>query len=329
MASSPPSSRNRSRATLSSRAATASAQLDALGVELRARRERLGWTQRRLSEASGLSPRFLAQLEAGQGNVSYERLAALCRALGVSPSRLLAAVEARLGGAPADQGALREPADSEPGELELRRHVARLVAERSPRELVEVQRWLEARFAQRRAPVIALVGLRGAGKSTIGPLLAAGLGLRFVEVDQEVERLAGLGLAEIFALHGEAYYRRLERETLAHLLSGPGGLVLATGGGLVTDRESFRLLRRRAVTVWLRARPEDHLSRVIDQGDRRPMSGNPQAMQELRALLAAREPLYAQAELVVETWRHGVEGAVAHLVEQLQSAESAAGGREP
>jgi XRE family transcriptional regulator, aerobic/anaerobic benzoate catabolism transcriptional regulator len=163
-------------------------------------------------------------------------------------------------------------------------------------------------------PVVALLGLRGAGKTTIGRKLARRLRVPFVELDQRIEEAAGLTLDEIFALHGEAYYRRLERETLERVLA-EGPLVLATGGGLPTAPETFSLLRARAVTVWLRARPEDHWNRVVQQGDRRPMADNPQAMAELRALLAAREPLYAQARLTVDTTQG--ETSTVETVEKL------------
>lgn len=149
-------------------------------------------------------------------------------------------------------------------------------------------------------PVIALLGLRGAGKTTIGRRLARRLRVPFVELDQRIEAAAGLTLDEIFALHGEAYYRRLERETLERVLD-EGRLVLATGGGLPTSLDTWALLRRRTRTIWLRARPEDHWNRVVQQGDKRPMADNPQAMAELSRLLAAREPLYAQAHHTVDT----------------------------
>jgi XRE family aerobic/anaerobic benzoate catabolism transcriptional regulator len=137
-------------------------------------------------------------------------------------------------------------------------------------------------------PVVALLGLRGAGKSTIGRRLARRLRLRFVELDRRVEAAAGLSLGELFAVHGEAYYRRLEHEALEAVLGEGRPLVLATGGGLPASPETWALLRRRALTVWLRAAPEDHWNRVVGQGDRRPMADSPQAMAELRRLLAAR-----------------------------------------
>jgi XRE family aerobic/anaerobic benzoate catabolism transcriptional regulator len=161
--------------------------------------------------------------------------------------------------------------------------------------------------------VVALVGLRGAGKSTIGQALATRLRVPFVELDALVERESGLSLSAIFSLHGEAYYRRLAREVLARFLAETDAAVIATGGSVVTDREAYRLLQRRARTVWLQATPEDHWRRVLEQGDVRPSAASPHAQEELRALLKAREPLYAQAELSVDTSRLGVTGAVEEI----------------
>jgi len=160
-------------------------------------------------------------------------------------------------------------------------------------------------------PIVALLGLRGAGKTTIGRKLARRLHLPFVELDQRVEEAAGLTLGEIFALHGEDYYRRLEREVLERILAEARPVVLATGGGIVNSPETYALLRRRTLTVWLRAAPEDHWNRVVQQGDRRPMADHPQAMAELRRLLAARQSLYAEAAHTIDTTRLGIEGTVA------------------
>jgi XRE family aerobic/anaerobic benzoate catabolism transcriptional regulator len=171
-------------------------------------------------------------------------------------------------------------------------------------------------------PMVALLGLRGAGKSTVGRRLARRLRVPFVELDRKVEEAAGLVLAEIFALHGEDYYRRLEKDTLTRLLEGGRPLVLACGGGLVTAHDTYALLRRRALTVWLRAQPEDHWNRVVQQGDRRPMADHPQAMGELRRLLRAREPLYSEAAFTVDTSKLTPEAAV-QAVEALLPGASA------
>ena len=220
--------------------------LEVVGNAVRAHRTRNGWARRELAERSGVSERFLAQLEAGQGNISLRRFADVAHALGTSPQALLAAE------APAEKP-------------------------------------------------IALLGVRGAGKSTIGAALAKQLGRRFVELDAEIEAAAGLSLADLFALHGEAYYRRLEREVLARLLAEPEPLVVATGGSIVNDPTTYALLRSRTRTIWLRATAEEHWNRVVAQGDRRPMAENPHAFEELRALLAARTKLYARADETVDT----------------------------
>jgi XRE family aerobic/anaerobic benzoate catabolism transcriptional regulator len=243
------------------------AVLHALGRAVRNRRHERGLTLTVLSERADVSPRFLAALEAGDGNISVARLCDVAQALGVTAAQLLAGVEgAAAGGRP-----------------------------------------------------VALLGLRGAGKSTIGPKLAERLGVRFLEIDQLVERAAGMSLGEVFELHGEAYYRRLERETLELVLSESVRAVIATGGSIVHDSESFELLRKSATTVWLKARPEDHMSRVVAQGDERPMRNRKDAMAELRTLFVARAALYMQADHVVDTTLLGVDGCVDTLAGSLAS----------
>ena len=241
--------------------------LSAVGGVTRKLREGRGLTRRELAEKSGVSERFLADLETGQGNISLARLHDVARALGTSAGELLVAAQ--------------------PERQEKR--------------------------------VVALVGLRGAGKSTIGKALAEKLEVPFVELDALVEKDSGLSLSALFSLHGEAYYRRLAREVLIRFLAGADEAVIATGGGVVTDREAWRLLQKRCTTVWLQATPEDHWKRVLEQGDVRPGAASPHAQEELRALLKAREPLYAQSALAVDTSRLGIPGAVEEISRRVTS----------
>ena len=157
---------------------------------------------------------------------------------------------------------------------------------------------------------VALVGLRGAGKSTIGRRLALDLELPFVELDQLIEERSGMRLADSFSMHGEAWYRKLEREALEAWLERSGSGVLATGGSIVTHPESWQRLLETCRVVWLRAEPDDHWKRVIEQGDTRPMASHPRAREELREILADREPLYERSHLIVDTSRTGIRGAV-------------------
>ena len=239
--------------------------LSSIGLAVRRLRDGRGLTRRELARKSGVSERFLADLEGGVGNISVARLHEVARALGSSAAEVLVAAQ----------------------------------PDREDRRLV------------------ALVGLRGAGKSTIGKALGARLRVPFVELDALVERDAGLSLSAIFSLHGEAYYRRLAREVMTRYLAETDAAVMATGGGVVTDREAFKLLMKRARTVWLQATPEDHWKRVLEQGDVRPGAASPHAQEELRALLKSREPLYAQAELAVDTSKLGISGTVEEIARRL------------
>lgn len=182
---------------------------------------------------------------------------------------------------------------------------------------VPLLRLIAAPPAAAAGPRVALIGLRGAGKSTIGPPLARALGVPFHELDALIEESAGLPLGQIFEIHGERYFRRLEREVLAALVAGGRPAVIAAGGGVVTDPETWALLRATCTTVWLSARPEDHYARVLAQGDRRPMAGKADAMAELKALLAARRPLYGMADLQVDTSRVPVRRQVRALAASI------------
>ncbi len=179
--------------------------------------------------------------------------------------------------------------------------------------------------ASSRAPLVALLGLRGAGKTTVGTLAAKRLGVSFFELDALVAERAGTSLGEIFAMHGAAYYRRLEREELERLISAGASGVLATGGSLVTDHGSYELLRRSSVTVWLKAKAQDHWARVVAQGDARPMADRSGAMNELRALLRARRALYERAAHVVDTSALGQARAVDRVVKIAREAAAARG----
>jgi XRE family aerobic/anaerobic benzoate catabolism transcriptional regulator len=240
--------------------------LQLLASRVRRLRESRGWSRAELAARSGLSVRFLARIESGDGNVSLVRLVHLADALDTRLDTLLRALRAR-------------------------------------------------------GPVIALTGLRGAGKSTVGPLLAAELDIPFVEMDTLVQEAAGLPVDQIFELHGERYYRRLERETLQAILAGTGASVVAAAGGVVNEPSTWKALLDRTTVVWLRARPEDHWRRVVAQGDRRPMADNPDAMAELRTMLASREARYAQAHMIVDTARRTPQAIAEAIVTELASRE--------
>lgn len=174
----------------------------------------------------------------------------------------------------------------------------------------------------RRGERIALVGLRGAGKTTVGRLLARRLEVPFVELDRRVEELAGMDLAGLFDLHGEARFRELEAEALEEVLAEGSRLVLEVGGSLVVSERTWKRLRETCRTVWLRASADEHFQRVLSQGDRRPMRGRPRAREELRELLARREPLYAQAEIMVETTGLAPDRIADTVLERLGLAEA-------
>jgi XRE family aerobic/anaerobic benzoate catabolism transcriptional regulator len=237
-----------------------------LAMRVRRLREQRRWSRAELAERSGLSVRFLARIESGEGNVSVLRLAELATALGTTADVLVR------------------------------------------REAV-------------RGRIVTLVGMRGAGKSTVGPILARDLGVPFVEVESAIFEASGLPLDQLFELHGEAYYRRLERETLARIVAGGGPTVVAAAGGVVNDPETWRMLLDASTVVWLHARPEDHWGRVIAQGDRRPMADNPDAMAELRAMLAAREPLYRQSHVAVDTSGRTPEEVARAIASRLDAAD--------
>lgn len=279
--------------------------LQQVGTRVRQAREGRGESRAALAARSGVSLRFLAELESGAANISLLRLHEVAQALGLDVQALLA------GAATASPATERRALDA-------------LLEPRTPAELREIRDWLAARFGTGRPLRVALLGLRGAGKSTVGRRLARSLAVPFFELDALIEQAAGLPLAQIFELQGEAYYRRLERDTLERFLDQHPAAVLATGGGVVTEPETYARLRRACTTIWLRADPEQHWRRVVQQGDRRPMQNNPAAMQELRALLAARTPLYAQAHVTLDTSARTAAQVTAELLERVRRPDAPA-----
>ena len=267
------------------------ALLAGLGARIRGLRSERGLSQRALAQRAGVSPRFLVQVEQGSGNASLSRLADLAGALGVSLTTLVHGL-----------GPVRDDLDA----------LANDAAGMAP----AARRRLRLRAAPR-ARKVALVGIRGAGKSTVGARLAARLGCPFVALDRRVEERAGMPLVQIFDVRGADGYREMCRAVLEDTLLAPGRAVLEVGGGLVTDPEAWRLLRERAFVAWLKARPEELLRRVQAQGDLRPMAGWADPLGEIRALQAARAPGYGQADQAVDTEASGVEGAVAAIASRV------------
>jgi XRE family transcriptional regulator, aerobic/anaerobic benzoate catabolism transcriptional regulator len=266
-----------------------------LGERVRLARARRGISRRVLARDSRVSERYLAQLETGRGNVSILLLRQIALALGLPAAELI-----------------REDAGGDP-ELSL---ITQFLKRLPPQKLPEVRSLLARKFTSardERGKRIALIGLRGAGKSTLGARLARALGVPFVELDREVEREAGTSLSEIFLLYGQAGYRRYERRCLEKVLEEHERAVIATGGSIVSDPGTFELLLSACFTVWLKAAPEEHMARVVAQGDTRPMAGNDRAMEDLRRILEGRDALYGQADVTLDTSRQIPEKSLATL----------------
>jgi XRE family aerobic/anaerobic benzoate catabolism transcriptional regulator len=270
--------------------------LRALGERIREARARRGMTRKILARDSGVSERYLAQLESGQGNISIILLRQVAQAMGLPLADLV-----------------REGPER-PVELAL---LLQALERLSPQEMQQARQLLSGVFgaamAEGRRHRIALIGLRGAGKSTLGRGLAERLGVPFLELDREIERESGLELSEIFALYGQAAFRRYERRSLEAVIERHPRAVIATGGSLVSEPGTFDLLLAACFTVWLKAAPEEHMGRVIAQGDVRPMADNAEAMEDLRRILAGRETLYSKADAVVDTAGKTVAESLAAL----------------
>jgi XRE family aerobic/anaerobic benzoate catabolism transcriptional regulator len=273
--------------------------LEQLGQRVRTMRGLRGMSRKVLARVSGISERYIAQLESGKGNVSIVLLRRVASALGAHIEDLI------------------PTADTTPDWLVIRD----LMRKATPRQIAQAKDALSAQTsAHHRAGFagIALIGLRGAGKSTLGRLLAKAIGWTFVELNKEIEQQNGLSTAEIIALYGQEGFRRMEQNALAQLLARNEPIVLATGGGIVSEPLTFDRVLSSFYTVWLKAEPEEHMARVRRQGDLRPMADDRSAMQELRTILLSREPLYARAAVQVDTAGLSVEEAAERLIEAVR-----------
>ena len=272
-----------------------------LGERVRAARARRGMTRKMLSRDSGVSERYLAQLETGVGNVSIARLRRVAHAMNTPLAELV-----REGPEP-------------PVELTLiLEQLNRVPVE----QLADIRRDLQRRGGgiAKRPGRIALIGLRGAGKSTLGARLASLRKVPFIQLSREVERDAGMSLDEIHDLMGQAAYIRLERRCLDRVIERHDAAVIEAGGGLVAEPGTFERLLGACFTVWLRASPEEHMARVMAQGDHRPMAGNREAMADLRRILDGRDQLYRRADAVLDTSGQDIDASLIDLARLCEAA---------
>ena len=273
--------------------------LEQLGQRVRNMRALRGMSRKVLAKVSGISERYIAQLESGKGNVSIVLLRRVSDAMGAHLEDLIP---------------VTEPSPDWPV-------VRDLLRKATPNQIAQAKDVLagQGATAQRRMSFagIALIGLRGAGKSTLGKMLAKKIGWSFVELNKEIEAQNGLSVAEIIALYGQEGFRRMEQAALGQLLARNELMVLATGGGIVSEPLTFDLILSSFYTIWVKAEPEEHMARVRGQGDLRPMADDRSAMAELRTILRSREPLYARASAVVDTAGLSVDAAAARLIEAV------------
>jgi XRE family transcriptional regulator, aerobic/anaerobic benzoate catabolism transcriptional regulator len=292
-----PKIRQKPAAAAASEPAAAAAFLTAIGREVRRARAKRGMTRRQLAQASATSERYLAQIESGAGNPSVSVLRAIALALELPIVALLpetAAPNTALGA------------------------ILDLLAQVPEGELPALTKLIEARVARPehadQARRIALVGLRGAGKSTLGRKLAEHLGWLFIELDRVVEEDYGARIPDLIEMAGVTTFRRQERSALERVIAANESAVITTAGGIVSSRETYALLLRRTHTIWIKARPEDHMGRVMAQGDFRPMAQNRAAMADLVAILEARRADYARAQAELDTAGDTVEQSSAKLL---------------
>jgi len=268
-----------------------------VGERVRKARELKGIPRRVLSNASGVSPRYLALLEAGEGNISIGLLQRVAEALDHRIEWLLGVED------PWTSETLRMAELFRLSDSETRSKVMGILEPRSD--------------ASARRNRIALIGLRGAGKSTLGTLASAELGVPFVELNREIEDQAGMPVTEVMAFYGQEGYRRLEAQALSRIIATHDSMILAVAGGIVSEPEVFNALLNNFHTIWVKASATEHMNRVRDQGDTRPMAGNPEAMDQLRFILTSREALYEQARAKLDTTGRDVGQSVQDLVELI------------
>lgn len=284
----------------SARDGAASRLIAAVGDRVRAARQRKGLSRRALSERSGVSQRYLAQLETGDGNISIGLL-----------HRVADALDHRIEWLVGDD----DPWTSETSEM------AQLFRSATAEQRRRVMEILNPGHPDlKRAHRVCLIGLRGAGKSTLGRKAGDALRVPFVELNRDISEQAGMPVDEVMALYGQEGYRRLERQALERVVATHDSVVLAVAGGIVAEPETYALLLRHFHTIWIKADPEDHMARVRAQGDERPMAGKPEAMAELRTILTSREALYAKAEAMVDTSGRTVEESLADLLAVIRSS---------
>jgi XRE family transcriptional regulator, aerobic/anaerobic benzoate catabolism transcriptional regulator len=275
--------------------------LEELGQRVRTMRALRGMSRKVLAKVSGISERYIAQLESGKGNVSIVLLRRVANAMAAHLEDLIPS---------------GEPAPDWPV-------IRDLLRKATPGQIAQARDVLSGHgsggAAQRGISFagIALIGLRGAGKSTLGKMLAKKIGWNFVELNKEIEAQNGLSVAEIIALYGQEGFRRMEQAALGQLLARKELTVLATGGGIVSEPLTFDLILSSFYTIWLKAEPEEHMARVRRQGDLRPMADDRSAMAELRTILRSREPLYARASAVVDTAGLSVDAASSRLIDAV------------
>lgn len=270
-----------------------------VGERVRKARELKGIPRRVLSESSGVSPRYLALLEAGEGNISIGLLQRVAEALDHRIEWLLGEDD------PWTSDALRAAELFRSATAETRAKVMALLAPQPE--------------ASARRNRIALIGLRGAGKSTLGALAGKQLGVPFVELNREIEDHAGMPVNEVMAFYGQEGYRRLEAQALTRIVATHDSVILAVAGGIVAEPDAFKTLLSQFHTIWIKAAPAEHMARVRGQGDMRPMAGNPEAMDQLKFILTSRETLYDQARAKLDTTGQSVEQSLADLVALIKA----------